>query len=102
MKEDWKFFLIEITYLIPAEQLGETVAEHRAFLQSGYEQGWLLLSGPQVPRTGGLIIAKAPSREALESLFSHDPYQTRQVATYRMVEFDPIKRQGFLDDWVNA
>ena len=44
-----KCFLIEITYRVPADQLGDIVEEHRAFLRSGYEQGILLLSGPQQP-----------------------------------------------------
>jgi uncharacterized protein YciI len=54
-----KHFLIEITYLVSAEQLGDVVAEHRAFLQTGYDRGWLLFSGPLVPRTGGVVVGRA-------------------------------------------
>lgn len=97
-----KHFLVELHYLVPAEQLAETVTEHRAFLQTGYERGWLLISGPQVPRVGGVVVARAPSLADLESFFSADPYQTKGLATYRFVEFDPVKRQPFLEDWVTT
>ncbi len=96
----WKFFIIEVTYRIPADQLGETLTEHRAFLQTGYDQGWLLLSGPQVPRTGGMIVGRAPSREAMEDYFARDPYRVKGLADYRIVEFEPVKRAALMEDWV--
>lgn len=102
MTEQWKFFLVEITYLVPAEQLGDTVAEHRAFLSTGYDKGWLLLSGPQVPRTGGLLVGRAPSREALDDFLSNDPYRVKGMASYRVVEFEPVKRQPFLEAWIEG
>jgi uncharacterized protein YciI len=100
MGEGWKFFVIETTYRVPAEALGERVAEHRAFLQTGYDRGWLLLSGPQVPRTGGMIIARAPSREELVDFFARDPYQANGLASYRFVEFEPVKRAVWMENWV--
>lgn len=96
----WKFFVVEVTYRVPAEQLGDTVGEHRAYLQVGFDKGWLLMSGPQVPRTGGLIISRAPSRDALVEFFSHDPYHMNGLADYRFIEFDPIKRQEFIQYWI--
>lgn len=95
-----KHFIVEITYTVPAEQLSEIVASHRAFLQTGYERGWLLMSGPGVPRVRGFVIARAPSLEDLQQFFKDDPYQQNSVATYRFSEFDPVKRQGFLEEWV--
>lgn len=101
MKTDWKFFVIEITYLIPFEQMSEIVPEHRAFLQTGYDQGWILVSGPKLPKTGGIIVTRAPSQEAVESFFANDPFLAHKVATYQFIEFDPVKRQGFIENWVN-
>ncbi|MCS7061701.1 MAG: YciI family protein [Anaerolineae bacterium] len=95
-----KHFIVEITYTVPLEQMTELTPLHRAFLREGYDRGWLLMSGPQVPRVGGIIVARAPSLEALQDLFANDPYVTHQVASYRYVEFDPLFRQSFLEDWV--
>lgn len=95
-----KHFVIELTYTVPFEQLESIVPEHRAFLQTGYDRGWLLCSGPQMPRTGGIIVVRAPSREELEQFFLGDPFQATGVARYRFVEFEPVRRQPCLADWV--
>jgi uncharacterized protein YciI len=94
-----KHFIIEITYLIPFEQIRETVPAHRAFLQSGYDCGWLLMSGPQNPLTGGIVVARAPDLEALQAFFQDDPYRQHSLASYRFMEFNPVKRQAFMDEW---
>jgi uncharacterized protein YciI len=97
-----KHFLVEVTYQAAPEIIAGVVGEHRAFLQTGYERGWLLMSGPRVPRTGGLIIARAPSLEELQDFFTQDPYQLKKLASYQFTEFDPVKRQAFLENWVNG
>ena len=96
-----KHFLIEIQYTAPMEKIAEILPSHRAFLQTGYEKGWLLCSGPMVPKSGGVVIARAPEKLDIENFFSDDPYLLNQAATYRFVEFEPVKRQNFLEDWIN-
>jgi uncharacterized protein YciI len=100
MAEPWKFFIIEITYLLDAERINQITPDHRAFLKTGYEKGWLLLSGPQVPRTGGMIVAKAPSREAIEEFVAQDPYRKNQAADYRIIEINPVLRSEIVEDWI--
>jgi uncharacterized protein YciI len=95
-----KHFVVEITYAVPFEQIVAALPEHRAFLQTGYDKGWLLCSGPQEPKTGGIVVARAPSKADIEQFFADDPYIKKKVATYRFVEFSPVKRQPFLEPWV--
>jgi uncharacterized protein YciI len=95
-----KHFIVEVTYTLPAEQLGEMVAIHRAFLQTGYDSGLLLFSGPQVPRVGGIVVARAASLEEFQQFFADDPYQKKGLATYRFIEFNPVKNQAFMDSWL--
>ena len=97
-----KHFLIDIEYIVPLARIDEIVAQHRAFLQTGYDKGWLLMSGPKNPKTGGVVIARAPSLEELQELFNHDPYQLNQAAVYQFREFDPVKRQAFMEEWITA
>ena len=97
-----KHFLLEWVFLAPLEQIEAATPDHRAYLQTGYDKGMLLLSGPQVPRTAGVIIMRAPTREDAEAFAHSDPYFTRHLAKPRMVEFNPVKRQPFLEDWVNG
>jgi uncharacterized protein YciI len=96
-----KHFIVEINYTIPAEQLGDVLNQHRAFLQGGYDQGWLLCSGPRSPRTGGIVVARAPSLEDLQGFFKNDPYKLNGLATYNFVEFQPVKYNPLLEGWVN-
>jgi len=95
-------FLVEISYIAPLEAIDRAVSSHREFLQRGYDAGMLLMSGPQNPRRGGVILARAPTREALERFFAEDPYLREGLADYRFVEFTPVKCQPFLKDWCAA
>jgi uncharacterized protein YciI len=95
-----KHFLVDIQYRIPAESMGEITAQHRAFLQEGYKRGMLLYSGPKLPKTGGLVLARVASLEELESFFANDPYHLKGVADHIYTEFDPVFFQPFLKGWV--
>lgn len=95
-----KHFVVEVTYIVPIEEIDARLAAHRAFLQTGYDQGLLLMSGPQQPRTGGIIVARAESLAALQAFFANDPYQQAGVAAYRWLEFEPVKHQALVADWV--
>jgi len=97
-----KHFIVELTYTVSAERLAEIVVEHRAFLATGYERGWLLMSGPQAPRVGGMVVARAPSLEAIQQFFQDDPYQVKGAATYRFVEFEPVRLQEWMKGWVSG
>ena len=95
-----KHFIIDVHYIVPIEKIEQNVTQHRQFLQLGFDKGALLFSGPKNPRTGGIIVARFPSREEIERFFSQDPYQINGCAEYRYTEFEPVKYQNWLKDWV--
>lgn len=95
-----KFFVCEIVYKAPLEKIEATTLEHRSFLRTGYDKGFILLSGPQVPRTGGIVIAKGESMEDIAAFFKNDPYQVKGLAEYTFIEFHPKNYQEFLKGWV--
>jgi uncharacterized protein YciI len=97
-----KHFLVEITYAAALDAVDAAVAAHRNFLQTGYDRGWLLMSGPRTPRTGGIVLARAPSQQAIESFFRDDPFMQQGLATYRYTEFTPVKHQNFMVEWCKA
>jgi uncharacterized protein YciI len=97
-----KHFIINVTYLAPLTKIDEMLAEHRKFLQGGYDKGLLLFSGPRNPRTGGIVAARADSLESIKSFFNNDPYKIAGAADYEFVEFDPVKHQPFLEDWIKG
>jgi uncharacterized protein YciI len=95
-------YVVEITYRAPLPRIDEVLAAHRAHLQTGYDGGLLLCSGPQVPRSGGVLLARAPDRAALEAFIARDPFSLQGLAEFRLVEFQPVKHQPFAADWFGA
>jgi len=69
-----KHFVVEATYSAPIERVGEAYARHRAWLQKGYDLGLFLCSGPKDPPTGGYLVARAESAEALRTMFEEEPF----------------------------
>lgn len=93
-------FIVIITYTVPFEQVSQHVSDHRSFLQVGYEKGMLLFSGPQNPKVGGIIVARGTSLEDIKQFMSDDPYLKRKIANYQFIEFEPLKSQSFMEDWI--
>lgn len=84
-------FIILITYTKPLEMIDDYVAAHRAFLDVGYHKNIFVASGPQNPRTGGVIISQLTDRNQLESILKDDPFLIHELATYTIIEFSPVK-----------
>ena len=95
-----KHFVILINYTAPADVVDSIRSEHREFLKGGYQKGILLMSGPFTPPTGGAVVARAESEDDIRAFFSKDPYAIQSAATHQIIEFDPVLRQSFLEEWV--
>jgi uncharacterized protein YciI len=97
-------FLLEGRHIVPFEKRApELIAAHRAFLQAGYDRGDFLLSGPTIPPTGGVLVARAASRAALDAMLAEEPYCKADVMRFSAVTaFDPIMHQVALHHWFDA
>jgi len=95
-----KHFLILITYKVEVAIIDSLLAQHREFLQTGYDKKLLLMSGPLYPRTGGVVIARANFLEEIKTFFQNDPYYKNDAAAYEFREFNPVKFQQVLSDWI--
>jgi uncharacterized protein YciI len=80
-------FVIELTYTAPLADIDARMRAHVAFLNKYYATGNFLVSGRQVPRTGGIIIALADSREQIEAIMAEDPFCKHGLAEIRVIEF---------------
>jgi uncharacterized protein YciI len=96
-----KHFIVEIIYKAEIEKINEIRPKHREFLKKGYDEGRILCSGPKMPRTGGIIIARGNSIEEISEFLSNDPYQKENAAEYQYTQFNPVHFQEFLKDWIN-
>jgi uncharacterized damage-inducible protein DinB/uncharacterized protein YciI len=95
----WKHFVIASDYLAPLTEIDKLLAEHRAHLGTGYARGLLLASGPQNPRVGGMILARAHERSELEQFLADDPFAKAGIARYHLIEFDPVKQSDTFATW---
>lgn len=79
----------------------EYLEPHRDFLSKCYSQNLFIASGPQIPRTGGVILSQIKDRSQLEELLNQDPFKINGVAEYTVIEFTPLKHHpnfsSFLD-----
>lgn len=84
-------FIISLTYKSSLENVERLISQHNIFLNNHYESGQFIASGRKEPRTGGIIIAKAESKNEIEQIISEDPFYIHQVADYDITEFIPSK-----------
>lgn len=82
-------FIVTLTYIRPIEEIDALLPAHLDWLKRGYAAGVLVASGRKVPRDGGVILARAADRGALDALIAEDPFARGGVARYDVTEFTP-------------
>ena len=81
-------FVLLLTYTKPLEEVDALMRPHVAWLEEEYAAGRFIVSGRQVPRTGGVILARGEDREEIEALAATDPFVSGGVATCQVVQFN--------------
>lgn len=84
-------FIISLTYICEMSEVEKHLSSHIDYLNKQYSNGVFLASGRKVPRTGGVILAKAESLEVLDLILSDDPFKIHGLANYEITEFVPSK-----------
>lgn len=80
-------FIINLNYIVPLEQLDAHMTDHVKFLQKYYKKNVFVASGRKVPRTGGIILALAGSKEEVEQIINEDPFYIHKLAEFTVTEF---------------
>lgn len=80
-------FIVMLEYVRPVEEADAHMDAHRAWLDAHYATGTFLASGPKIPRTGGVICARADSREALDAVLAQDPFHVHGIARFEVMQF---------------
>ena len=83
-------FIVIVRYIVDSSEIEAHLEDHIKFLDINYKNGTFIASGPQVPQTGGLIIAKSDSRLSLETILNNDPFAARHLGEYQIYEFTPM------------
>jgi uncharacterized protein YciI len=85
-------FVIELTYKAPLAEIDASMTAHVKFLTKYYAAGTFLISGRKIPRDGGIILAVGASKEQIEGIVKEDPFYTRGLADFRVIQFRASQR----------
>jgi len=80
-------FIISLNYIVPLGELDKHMEAHVKYLKKYYAADVFIMSGRKVPRTGGIIIAQADSKEILEKIITEDPFHQHRLAEFEITEF---------------
>ena len=85
-------FVIELTYTATLAEIDASMTAHVKFLKKHYAAGHFLVSGRKVPRDGGIILAMAESLDDVEAIIREDPFYSRGLADFRIIQFRASQR----------
>ena len=85
-------FVIELIYKVDLAEIDRHMTAHVKFLKKYYAAGNFLVSGRKIPRDGGIILAAGDNRDAIEAIVREDPFVTRGLADFRIIEFRASQR----------
>ena len=94
-------FVIELIYTAPLADIDAHMVDHVSFLKRHYASGHFLVSGRQIPRTGGIIVAAAGSRDEIEAIAREDPFCVRGLADVRIIEFRASQRASDIQERID-
>ena len=75
------------------------ITAHLQHIQRGFDEGWILFSGPKAQTSGGVLIMKAESESAVEAFFATDPLQVAGILKNEWVEFKLHDCQDAIKHW---
>ena len=90
-------FLLLSRYVKPADEIDRVLPAHRDFLDRYYASGLFIVSGPQEPRVGGVIVTRDAPRAEIEAALAEDPFAREGISKYEIVEFKVTKRADWFE-----
>ncbi len=94
--EEAMLFVVLIHYTAPLDRVDAVRADHVRHLETYAARGVFHAWARRDPATGGVLIARAPDRAALEAVVAEDPYVRAGVARAEIVAFNPQNVRGTL------
>jgi uncharacterized protein YciI len=94
------YALAVIRYRAPVEAIDAATEAHRAYLRELKAAGTLVVSGPVVPRTGGVLLLRVAddnSAAALDAVRDGDPFWKQGLANYELLPWNPVIGREGLD-----
>ncbi len=89
-------FVVDLKYIAPLEKIDSHMGEHMAFLRKYYKENNFVASGRKVPRTGGIILMLAQTKEEAEKIIKEDPFIKLKLAEFTITEFQTSQSHAAL------
>lgn len=93
-------FVVDLNYIVPLEKIDANMGDHMKFLRKYYKLNAFIASGRKVPRTGGIILALAKSKDEVEKIINEDPFVINKLAEYSITEFRTSQVHDDLKDLI--
>jgi uncharacterized protein YciI len=87
-------YVVLMHYTRPLSEVDAVRAEHIRHLERHAALGTVRAWARRDPPSGGVVIASAPDRAALDAVLADDPYVRAGVATPEVVEFKAANVRG--------
>ena len=95
-------FVIELIYKADLAEIDAHMKAHMVYLKKYYAAGNFLVSGRKIPRDGGIILAVGASRQEIEGIVRQDPFCTRGLADFRIIEFRASQRADDIQERIES
>lgn len=79
-------FVVDICYKVPLAEVEPFFEAHIAFVRKYVDLGVFMLTAKKIPRSGGIILANAPSETELIEILQEDPFWEFGLAVFHMQE----------------
>jgi uncharacterized protein YciI len=79
-------FIVLLRFTEHRRKATELMAGHNAWIQQGFDDGAFVLSGGLQPGLGGVVLARAESRDVLEQRLARDPFVVERVVSVEILE----------------
>lgn len=90
-------FVCLVHYTKPFDEVSARLNAHREYLKEGYEKGFLLASGPRIPKDGGIIIGRFNDMASARRFSENDPFILENLARYEILCFEAVLHKDILD-----
>lgn len=87
-------YLVKLTYTKDLTFIDNLMKPHVDFLKKYYKLNKFIFSGRQIPRTGGIILCSADTREEVEDILREDPFVNSGAANYEIITFQASMYSG--------
>jgi uncharacterized protein YciI len=95
-------FILLSKYIKPVEEIDKELQNHFIYLHKYYSLGKFVCSGRRNLRIGGVILCKSENEEEVKEILKEDPFYSKKIAEYEIVEFAPTKFAEGFEKFINA